>query len=79
MSEFEELEKRKGKFFSKCALVLAQARNMHAKLKPKLESLGNYETQNMEEKRLRKERDYLTYNHDFEWEKDFGREQQDRR
>jgi hypothetical protein len=41
---------------------------MYTKLKPKVESLSNFETQNQEDQRMQKERDYLTYNHEFNLE-----------
>ena len=66
MPEFIELQRRKGKFYSKCEAILNQAKQMYNKLKPKVDSLSDFETQNQEDKRMQKERDYLTYNHDFD-------------
>jgi hypothetical protein len=66
MQEFKELQKRGGKFYSKCIKILEKAEQMHQRLRPKVNSLGNFETRTEEDQRMQRERGYLTYNHQFD-------------
>ena len=61
MSEYIELEKRKGNFYSKCKGVLLQAKETYKNLRPKVESLESFDL----ESEISRKRDYLTYDHSF--------------
>lgn len=68
MPEFVELAQRKGKFYSKCLCVLERASKMHARLRPKVGSPTDFETQPQRQEQVEKERRYLTYNTGFKIE-----------